>query len=138
MQLRHVVQVLSDVVAKEFGTEPFEIDLGYNEVFAINRPEKSMPLIDLIRVCGTEGIHRSELAMFCAPFSDFLDTESGQGQVHSDYDYGAHAVEVSVDIETGEVEVRKSIAAHDIGQCINRAAVEGKIQGGAQNGKDML
>ena len=84
-------------VAKEFGTEPFEIDLGYNEVFAINRPEKSMPLIDLIRVCGTEGIHRSELAMFRAPFSDFLDTESGEGQVHSDYDYGAHAVPVSVD-----------------------------------------
>ncbi len=29
----------------------------------------------------------------------------------------------------------RSIAAHDVGQCINRAAVEGQIEGGAQNGQ---
>ncbi len=29
----------------------------------------------------------------------------------------------------------KSVGAHDVGQCVNRAAVEGQIQGGAQNGQ---
>src|SRR5690606_37617579 len=42
--------------------------------------------------------------------------------------------EVAVDTETGEVTVLKSVAAHDVGQCINRAAVEGQIHGGVQNG----
>jgi CO/xanthine dehydrogenase Mo-binding subunit len=94
-----------------------------------------MAFIDLVRICASEGIHRSELAMFRAPFSGPLDPETGQGQAHPDYTYGAHAIEVSVDTETGEVRVLKSIAAHDVGQCINPAAVEGQIEGGAQNGQ---
>ena len=109
--------------------------MGFNEVFVIDKPEASMPLVDLVRICAAEGIHRSELAIFRAPFGEFLDPETGQGQAHPDYVYGAHAVEVSVDVETGEVEVLKSVAAHDVGQCINPAAVEGQIQGGAQNGQ---
>ena len=40
-----------------------------------------------------------------------------------------------MDVDTGEVEVLKSVAAHDVGQCINPAAVEGQLQGGAQNGQ---
>ena len=121
--------------ARQFGVGPDEIDMGFNEVFVIDKPEKTMPLVELVRTCAAEGIHRSELAIFRAPFSDFLDPETGQGQAHPDYVYGAHAVEVSVDVDTGEVEVLKSIAAHDVGQCINPAAVEGQIQGGAQNGQ---
>ena len=121
--------------AQEFGVGPDEIDMGFNEVFVIDKPERTMPLVELVRTCAAEGIHRSELAIFRAPFSDFLDPETGQGQAHPDYVYGAHAVEVSVDMDTGEVEVLKSIAAHDVGQCINPAAVEGQIQGGAQNGQ---
>lgn len=112
-----------------------EIDLGDNTAFVIDRPEQSMSIVDLVKLCAAEGIHRSELVNFCAPFSDRLDPETGQGQAHPDYVYGAHAIEVSVDIETGEVEVLRSIAVHDVGQCINRAAVEGQIEGGTQNGQ---
>ena len=126
---------LAERAAKELGVAPDEVDMGFNEVFVTDRPERSMPLVDLVRICGSEGIHRSELAMFRAPFTDSLDPETGQGQAHPDYAYGAHAVEVAVDVETGEVEVLKSVAAHDVGQCINPAAVEGQIQGGAQNGQ---
>ena len=126
---------LVERAARELGVAPGEVDMGFNEVFAIDRPDRSMPLVELVRICGAEGIHRSELAMFRAPFTDTLDPETGQGQAHPDYAYGAHAVEVAVDIETGEVEVLRSVAAHDVGQCINPAAVEGQIQGGAQNGQ---
>ena len=126
---------LAERAAQEFGVGPDEIDMAFNEVFVVDRPEKTMPLVELVRICAAEGIHRSELAIFRAPFGDFLDPETGQGQAHPDYAYGAHAVEVSVDVETGEVEVLKSVAAHDVGQCINPAAVEGQIQGGAQNGQ---
>ena len=126
---------LVERAASAFGVEPGEVDMGFNEVFVADRPEKSMPMVELVRLCGAEGIHRSELAMFRAPFTDVLDPETGQGQAHPDYTYGAHAVEVAVDIDTGEVDVLKSVAAHDVGQCINQAAVEGQIQGGAQNGQ---
>ena len=121
--------------AEEFGVDPADVEMGFNKVFDVNRPEASRPLTELVQLCASEGVHRSELAIFRAPFSDTLDPETGQGQAHPDYAYGAHAVEVSVDVETGEIEVLKSVAAHDVGQCINPAAVEGQIQGGAQNGQ---
>jgi len=109
--------------------------MAFNTVFVIDNPEQKMDFIDLVKTCAAEGVHRSELAMFRAPFSDHLDPETGQGQAHPDYTYGAHAIEVSVDTDTGEVKVLRSVAAHDVGQCINPAAVEGQIEGGAQNGQ---
>ncbi|MCC6194885.1 MAG: xanthine dehydrogenase family protein, partial [Burkholderiales bacterium] len=121
--------------AKALGAEPGEVDLASNKAFVQDAPERSMPFVDLVKLCASEGIHRSELALFRAPFSDRLDPETGQGQAHPDYTYGAHAVEISVDIETGEVRVLKSVGAHDVGQCVNRAAVEGQIEGGTQNGQ---
>ena len=126
---------LVERAARALGVAPGEVDMGFDEVFAADRPDRSMPLVELVRLCGAEGIHRSELSMFRAPFTDNLDPETGQGQAHPDYAYGAHAVEVAVDMDTGEVEVLKSVAAHDVGQSINPAAVEGQIQGGAQNGQ---
>ncbi|MCL4182742.1 MAG: xanthine dehydrogenase family protein molybdopterin-binding subunit [Burkholderiaceae bacterium] len=121
--------------AQAFGAGVAEVELAFDKAFRVDAPERSMSFVDLVKLCASEGIHRSELAMFRAPFTDFLDPETGQGQAHPDYTFGAHAVEVSVDIETGEVRVLKSVGAHDVGQCVNRAAVEGQIEGGAQNGQ---
>ena len=121
--------------AKLFGTSPEQVSLAFNEVSVVHDPGRSIPLADLVKVCASEGIHRSELVIFRAPFTSHLDPETGQGQAHPDYTFGAHAVEVSVDVETGEIRVLKSIAAHDVGQCVNRAAVEGQIEGGVQNGQ---
>lgn len=121
--------------AQEFGVEPDDVNMAFNKVFVVNNPEQSMTFVDLVKICAAEGIHRSELAMFRAPFSDHLDPETGQGQAHPDYTYGAHAVEVAVDTDTGEVTVLRSIGAHDVGQCVNPAAVQGQIEGGTQNGQ---
>lgn len=120
--------------AELFGVSPERVELAANRVSVDGEPELSMAFADLVKQCGARGVHRSELAMFRAPFTDGLDPETGQGQAHPDYAYGAHAVEVAVDTETGEVKVLKSVAAHDVGQCINLAAVEGQIHGGVQNG----
>jgi len=53
---------------------------------------------------------------------------------HVAYSFAAHFVEVDVDIETGQVEVKDVVAAHEIGRAINPVAVEGQIQGGLQQG----
>ena len=127
---------LVERAAKAFGVEPDAVDMGDNRgVRRWTARTSRCPWSSWSGSAGAEGIHRSELSMFRAPFTDFLDPETGQGQAHPDYAYGAHAVEVAVDVDTGEVEVLKSVAAHDVGQCINPAAVEGQIQGGAQNGQ---
>ena len=45
------------------------------------------------------------------------------------YSYSAQVVEVTVDEETGEVEVDKVWVAHDCGKALNRLTVEGQVQG---------
>ena len=121
--------------AKELGVEPAQVDMASSRVFIADHPEKSLSFAELVKLCAAEGIHRSELAMFKAPFTDKIDPETGQGQVHPDYAFGAHAIEVAVDTETGEITVLKSVGAHDVGQAINPAAVEGQIEGGAVQGQ---
>ncbi len=121
--------------AQEFGVEAREVDLANSRAFVIDAPDRSMTLKDLVGICASEGVHRSELAIFRAPFTGEIDPETGQGRVHPDYAYGAHAIEVAVDTETGEVTVLKSIGAHDVGQAINPAAVAGQIEGGAAQGQ---
>jgi CO/xanthine dehydrogenase Mo-binding subunit len=121
--------------AREFDVEPGAVDAADNRVFVVDHPEQSMALKDLIAVSASEGIHRSELVIFRAPFTEGIDPDTGQGRVHPDYAYGAQAVEVAVDTETGEVTVLKSVGAHDVGLAINPDAVAGQIEGGAAQGQ---
>jgi CO/xanthine dehydrogenase Mo-binding subunit len=120
---------------KEWNVDPDRIDLGEGRIFVIDQPDKSMILKDFIAICASEGILRSELAMYRAPFTDKIDPETGHGRVFPDFTFGAQAVEVAVDTETGEVEVLKSVGAHDVGQAINPAAVAGQIEGGSHMGQ---
>jgi len=61
----------------------------------------------------------------------------GTGQVNGavpGWKYGAHAAEVEVDPETGQVTVLKFVATHDYGQTINPTMAEGQIEGGVGMG----
>jgi CO/xanthine dehydrogenase Mo-binding subunit len=129
-----VREVLLNRASKHF-EEPVDIlDLADNRVFIKSDPERSMPLRDLIARCASEGLPLSNLALFTAPFTDGIDPDTGQGDVFPDFTFGAQAVEVAVDTETGQITVSKSIAAHDVGRAINPLAVEGQIQGGSTQG----
>ena len=50
------------------------------------------------------------------------------------YTFGAHCVEVDVDMATGAVAVRRAWCAHDVGHAINPVSCEGQIQGGFVQG----
>ena len=58
----------------------------------------------------------------------------GQGEPYAVYGYGAHLVELTVDIELGTVELKKIVAAHDVGRAINPQLVEGQVEGGIAQG----
>lgn len=48
--------------------------------------------------------------------------------------YCAHAVELMVDRETGEIDVTRYVAVHDVGKAINPTGCEGQIEGGVAMG----
>ena len=52
------------------------------------------------------------------------------GDMHFAFSFGAQAALVEVDMTTGEVQVHKVIAAHDIGRALNPLTLRGQIEGG--------
>jgi carbon-monoxide dehydrogenase large subunit len=64
-----------------------------------------------------------------------LDPDTGQGTravVH--YTVGAQAVDLEVDMTTGQVEILKIASAYDVGKAINPDLVLTQIEGGAVHG----
>ena len=52
------------------------------------------------------------------------------GDMHFAFSFCAQAALVEVDMTTGEVHVRKVVAAHDIGRALNPLTLRGQIEGG--------
>jgi CO/xanthine dehydrogenase Mo-binding subunit len=134
MAANQVRKVLLDRASKHFEEEMADLDISDSRVFVKSDPSQFITLPDLIKICAAEGMHLSNLAIFKAPFTDPINPETGQGRVFPDFTFGAFAVEVAVDTETGEVTLLKAAACHDVGRAINRATAEGQIAGGATQG----
>jgi xanthine dehydrogenase molybdenum-binding subunit len=52
------------------------------------------------------------------------------GDKHFAYSFAAQAMEVEVDLETGEVRVVRAIGATDVGKAINPLGLQGQVEGG--------
>ncbi len=52
------------------------------------------------------------------------------GDMHVAFSFAAQAALCEIDLNTGEVHVRKVIAAHDVGRAINPLTLQGQIEGG--------
>ncbi len=63
-----------------------------------------------------------------------LDPETGQGKTALDWTYGAHAAEVEVDAETGDVRVLEIVSCLDVGRVMNEALLRGQVVGGVLQG----
>ncbi|MCE1253910.1 MAG: xanthine dehydrogenase family protein molybdopterin-binding subunit [Anaerolineae bacterium] len=58
------------------------------------------------------------------------DPLTGQCDPNIAYSYTAQAAEISLDMETGQVEIEKITCALDVGKAINPQQVQGQIEGG--------
>ena len=119
--------------AEKLGVHKEDIDLANSRALVREDESRFVELAELAKLCASEGIELSHLSQFNAPFVEGLD-ENGQGEIWPDFTFGAQAVEVAVDTETGQIELLKSAACHDVGRAINRAAVHGQIAGGSHQG----
>jgi CO/xanthine dehydrogenase Mo-binding subunit len=63
------------------------------------------------------------------PKTTTFDPKTGRSEPNFAYGYVAQAIEVEVDIETGQVALIRVISANDVGRAINPAQVQGQIEG---------
>jgi len=99
-------------------------------VFVRGTPSRTIRVEDLCQRLRARGILTTGAGFFNPPTPEALDPETGAGIPYGAYSYATQMVEVEVDTETGEFEVLRVVAAHDVGKAINPMAVEAQIEGG--------
>ena len=95
--------------------------------FSVTGTDRRVKLIDVARVAHVPTSYPAELELGLAE-SAVYDPPSFA------WSNGAHACEVEVDRDTGEIRVASYWAVDDVGTVINPLIVEGQIQGGIAQG----
>ena len=88
---------------------------------------KSVSLAEVVTQATNSGIQTVAEYEYWAPETQPLG--SG-GDMHFAFGFCAQAVLCEIDTRSGQVQVRKVIAAHDVGRAINPLTLEGQIEGG--------
>ncbi len=123
-----------EVAAQKWGCSPEDVSLSEG-VLVNHVDEETMNLLQLAsyyfdETCGG----RLMCEALYKPSGVVPPDATRYGNISLGYSYGAHAAEVEVDLETGQVAVLNYVAVHDSGRAINPLATEGQIEGGIGKG----
>jgi CO/xanthine dehydrogenase Mo-binding subunit/aerobic-type carbon monoxide dehydrogenase small subunit (CoxS/CutS family) len=121
-------EALSSVVAERFDVPPATIRF---EEGLLRANGHTVPFGEAVRWLTDEGRPAQAHYEYWAPKTQPLGTG---GDMHVAFSFAAQAALVSVDLETGEVQVLKVVAANDIGRAINPVGLQGQVEGGIMMG----
>ncbi|RLA58201.1 MAG: aldehyde oxidoreductase, partial [Gammaproteobacteria bacterium] len=119
-----VVEQLVPFAAELLGCTSEDLTFAENMVSGGDKSVNLAEVIGRAKDAGTPTVADFE---YWAPKTQPLG--SG-GDMHFAFGFCAQAVLCEIDTRTGEVQVRKVIAAHDVGRAINPLTLEGQIEGG--------
>ena len=121
------------LAGSQLGVEPDACTLTDKHVVIGDR---RMSLADLARLSQQTGGGLIAQGTFIAAPTPF-DTKRVDGHVYPAFhspSFHAHAVDLSVDPETGEITVHRYVVAQDVGFALNPTYIEGQIEGGVAQG----
>ncbi|MEW6263232.1 MAG: xanthine dehydrogenase family protein molybdopterin-binding subunit [Thermodesulfobacteriota bacterium] len=113
-----------------------DLEMRAGEVRVKGSPGRGLPVERVAERLVERGLAPKAGGEF-DPATASLDPETGQGVPYATYSFAAQAAWVEVDSCSGEVQVRRVVSAHDVGQAINKKAVQGQICGGVMMGLGM-
>jgi CO/xanthine dehydrogenase Mo-binding subunit len=124
---------VADLAAARLGVSPEEVVLRDKHAVA---GEERVSLSDLARASQQTGGGLIARGVFVAPPTPH-DAKRVEGHMYPAFhspSFHAHAVDLSVDPETGEISIHRYVVAQDVGFAVNPAAIEGQIEGGVAQG----
>jgi len=116
------------------------LELRDEHVVSIIYPDRKVPIASLalgLEMPDGSGVHGPIIGRgsFIPPNVRNTDKETGQGDKPvAFWTFGAQAVEIEIDTETGQIEVIKVAAAYDVGKAINPQLCKAQIEGGIVQG----
>jgi 4-hydroxybenzoyl-CoA reductase subunit alpha len=127
---QNLKRVLVTAAARKLEAKPEEIEcLG--ELYRAGAQDKGLTFNEVV----AEALKDSGTITVTGNYSTIPESHGGKKYRGAaiggtmGYSYSAQVVEVSVDEETGVVNVDKVWVAHDCGKALNRLTVEGQVQG---------
>lgn len=98
--------------------------------------EPRLSLGEIARISQASGGGLIAHGTFIAPATPYdpKRVENHLAPVYHSPSFHAHAVDLSVDPDTGEVTVHRYVVAQDVGFAINPVGIEGQIEGGVVQG----
>lgn len=125
---------LHSVAADLLGCDQAELVSEDDVIRSRTNPDQKISFEDTVRCALRErGLSLSAQGWF-NPGPVDLDPETGQGGAYPTYCYGCAVAEITVDTETGKINVVKITATYDVGTAINPRLVEGQLNGGILQG----
>jgi CO/xanthine dehydrogenase Mo-binding subunit len=116
--------------------ERFDLCDGF--VFITDAPAAAELRVELARLLRAAHFRQNgqmlTIEAFHDPPSELPDWEKGMGNMSATYAYGVQGAEVEVDVETGEVEILRMVAVHDVGKVLNPQTLKGQIYGALAQG----
>jgi xanthine dehydrogenase YagR molybdenum-binding subunit len=111
---------LKEMAAARFEVPSTRIVLKDKKLFDKNNPEKSVSFEEILKDLNHETVFHGE--------------RTGLPDGYAYNTFGAHFVEVEVDMVTGKIKVVKVVAVHDSGRIINKQTAESQVIGGVTQG----
>ncbi|SFI01252.1 CO or xanthine dehydrogenase, Mo-binding subunit [Tindallia magadiensis] len=136
---KKMIEQMKEVAGQVLRCHPDELTHGNGYIHHIHQTHRKLSYIDLSMGYSYEngnGIGGPLIAhgTYMASGLSNPDPETGQGRPGLVWTFGAHGVDLEVDVETGEVTVLKIVSAFDIGKVINKKLVDGQVLGGIVQG----
>lgn len=138
---RKLKKAIADVIVDEYAIRKETIIFKNNAFYTEETDRKIVSFNGFITLLNKKGIKISAEAEYSAPRTKFALKEPAggyktpeDGRLHAAYCFAAQATILEVNRRTGKVNVLDVIIASDAGKVINRAAVEGQMEGGVVMG----
>ena len=133
------INQIKETAAQVFRCPVHDLSCENGKVFIKHRPDKKLPYEKFVmgyvypngNAIGGPVIGRGR---FIAQGLTNLDLKTGQGLPALDWTFGAHAVEIEVDVETGEIEIIKIATSLDAGKVLNEQQCYTQTIGGVVQG----
>ena len=131
---RELRRKVCESVAKRWEVSASRVILAEREAIDREDPARSMPIAEAFEHAETDHGLLAAAGSYKTPTDRHGSYRGGTIGASPAYSFTAHAAEVEVDEETGEVRIVKIWVAHDCGRAISRGLVEGQMEGSTYMG----
>lgn len=130
---RELVHLLWRSAASMIEIAPEDLRFENGFFYPPEVPRRGVSVAQVVARLKEEGTRPAGDGVF-DPEIKTLDPRTAQGHPMATYGFAAQGALVSVDMDSGEVEVLSMVACHDVGRAINPSGVTGQIEGAVSMG----